>query len=221
MKNYLEIAYNTKEKPVTEYPEQLVRYLMVRFKIPDGARVLDNGCGRGDFMRAFEKCGCEVYGTDLDGNGDRVWKVDLEYESLPFEDAYFDVVFSKSVMEHFYRAENYLNEMFRILKPSSLGVGRLILMVPDWETQCRIFYDVDPTHIHPYTKTSVERLLKMQGYTDISSEQFCQLPSVWKYPYLVNVVKLLKLFGPVKKIYKNKALRFSRELMVLGTGIKQ
>jgi hypothetical protein len=116
--------------------------------------------------------------------------------------------------------------MYRVLKSPSperereRERGRLILMVPDWETQCRIFYD-DPTHIHPYTKTSVERLLKMQGYTDISSEQFCQLPSVWKHPYLMNVVELLKLFGPVKKICKNKTLRFSRELMVLGTGIKQ
>jgi ubiquinone/menaquinone biosynthesis C-methylase UbiE len=140
----------------------------------------------------------------------------LEYEKLPFEDNFFDIVFSKSVMEHLYRADHYLNEMHRVLKCG----GRLILMVPDWKTQCRIFFN-DPTHVHPYTKASVEKLLIMQGYAHIFVEYFHQLPVLWKHPELTVFVKLLGLMGPVKKIHRNKFVRFSRELMILGTGIKQ
>jgi SAM-dependent methyltransferase len=218
MKNYVANAYSVRERPVTEYPAQLARYLSERFCIPNDAKILDNGCGRGDYLRAFSRLGggYTICGTDIDGSGNDVWKVDLEHDRLPFDDDFFDMVFSKSVMEHLYRAENYLDEMRRVLKRG----GRLILMVPDWETQNRIFYD-DPTHVHPYTRKSVKKLLEIQGYTDIGVERFCQLPGAWKHPHQMIFVKMLQLLGPVKKTHRNKFIRFARELMILGVGIKR
>lgn len=53
MKNYVEVAYEEKEKPFGEYPLLLAQYLMRRYKMKQGMRILDNGCGRGEFLHAF------------------------------------------------------------------------------------------------------------------------------------------------------------------------
>lgn len=215
MKNYVEVAYKKSEKPFGEYPDRLAFYLKRRYSLKKSMKLLDNGCGRGEFLKAFSKLGLVTYGTDLSSYCAQAQIVDINKEKLPFPDNYFDVVFSKSVIEHIRNTEHYMNEMYRVLKPG----GRIILLVPDWESQYIIFYQ-DPTHIHPYTVASVKRLLQMMEFTEVESEKFIQLPCTWKYRWIKAVSKLLRIFGPVKRIEKNKFIRFSRELMVLGSGIK-
>ena len=92
-------------------------------------------------------------------------------------------------------------------------------MTPDWKSQRHIFYD-DFTHVHPYTQISLKDMLKIYNFQNVETETFYQLPVLWKYPWLKIFSKCLQIFGPVKKIYKNKFIRWSRELMILGTGIK-
>lgn len=215
MKNYVEVAYQKKEKPFGKYPYQLAAYLYNRYRLKAGMRVLDNGCGRGEFLHAFGKLGLEAYGTDMSDYCKKARVVDLNSEKLPFEEGFFDVVFTKSVLEHIENVEHYMAEMKRVLKAG----GILIIMVPDWETQYLIFYQ-DPTHIHPYTKKSIERLLCMCDFKSVHVEKFTQLPSVWKSPVMAVLSKVVRLAGPVKKIYRNKFIRFSREQMILGSGIK-
>ena len=215
MKNYVEVAYSNREKPKTEYPTQLARYLMNRFHLTKGMKILDNGCGRGDFLNAFSEQGLEAHGTDLSSACTEAVVVDLERDSLPFPDDYFDAVFSKSVIEHLTSCENYMSEMRRVLKKD----GWLILMAPDWKSQYKIFYE-DPTHVHPYTVKSIERLLAMFEFREIEVEEFTQLPSTWNNVAIQTISRLVKKLGPVDKVYKNKFFRFSRELMILGSGRK-
>jgi SAM-dependent methyltransferase len=215
MKNYVEVAYKETEKPFGEYPLQLAEYLAERYHMKKGMRFLDNGCGRGEFLHAFGYIGMEVHGTDVSSYCKDAKIVDLNKDSLPYPDNYFDVVFSKSVIEHISNTEHYINEMKRVLKVG----GVLLLLVPDWETQYLIFYQ-DPTHIHPYTRQSVDRLLRMCEFDNVNTEKFVQLPSVWHNGFMRGVSNIVRLAGPVKKIHKNKFIRFSRELMILGSGIK-
>ncbi len=216
MKNYISVAYDKKEKPVTSYPDELARYLMRRFKMKKGMKILDNGCGRGDYLNAFRNCGMSVTGTDIDPYCEDIAGMDFNKDYLPFKDNSFDIVFSKSVLEHLDNNELYLSEVYRVLKKG----GRIILLVPEWETQYKIFYQ-DPTHIHPYSVKSIDRLLNMMGFRMVQTERFVQLPSVWRYKGWRWVSKLIRcIVGPVKRVYKNKLIRFSSELMVLGTGVK-
>jgi len=60
----------------------------------------------------------------------------------------------------------------------------------------------------------------MHGFRKSEAELFYQLPVVWKYPALKIISRGLQFLGPVKKIYKNKFIRWSRKLMILGTAIK-
>lgn len=221
-KNYVNIIYNLKDRPKTLYPNQLISYLIKRFKIKKKYKILDSGCGRGDFALAFAEAGLDVTGIDYTDNlgneklFSRLGGINLEEDSLPFKDNSFDIVFSKSVLEHIHKPEKYLSEIYRVLKPG----GKLILLVPDWQTQMYIFYD-DYSHVQPYTRRGIEDTLKIFGFEDVSAEIFYQLPIVWKYPEMKIVCSFLQFIGgPVKKLSKNKFYRFSRELMILGIGRK-
>lgn len=222
MQNYLNIAYNFKEKPYTDYPYKLCRYLLRRFNMKKGDKILDAGCGRGDFTKGFKDLDLRAYGLDIEDaksellKGIEVKYADIEKDKFPFASNTLDFVFSKSVIEHLKIPDNFIKEIYRVLKPG----GRAIIMTPDWQSQMKIFYN-DYTHVHPYTKIGLESLLKIFGFKDVSSEIFYQLPILWKFPCLKIFSRLLQIFGPVKKIHKNKFIRWSRELMVLGTGIKQ
>lgn len=221
---YVETIYDPDVKPVTAYPDQLAEYLVARFDIPRGSRILDNGCGRGDFQQAFKRQNnvLEAWGVDISDVAQRqdpdscICGVDLEVEPLPFEDNYFDMVFSKSVLEHIHKPQQYLTECMRVLKPN----GKLIVMVPDWHSQRYIFYD-DFSHVQPYTKRGLKETMEIFGFDNVEAEIFYQLPSVWKHKSVKTICKFFQLFGPVKCISKNKFYRFSRELMILGVGTKR
>lgn len=213
--NYVKVEYEKTDKPFSSYPLELAQYFVNRFHLAKGMKLLDNGCGRGEFLHAFSKCGLITTGTDMSDYCPNVQIVDLEVERLPFDDESFDVVFSKSVLEHISNMEHYMAEMKRVLKQG----GVIIIMVPDWNTQHKIFFN-DPTHIHPFNKESIEKLLLIQKYISVNSEEFIQLPCVWDNKVMKIISGFFRLFGPAKKIYKNKFIRFSRELMILGSGIK-
>ena len=214
---YLETIYDESERPITRYPYQLARFLTERYHIEKGSKLLDVGCGRGDFLHGFQKCGIRVMGVDGAKRNEPhfVGGVDLEKDRLPFRDNSIDVVFSKSVLEQLHDPGNMLTEAYRVLKPG----GRIITMVPDWQTCMYIYYD-DHTHVQPYTQVGLRDCMRIYGFKGVCSEQFYQLPIVWKYPCIKVVCRMLQLTGSVKKISKNKFYRFSRELMLLASGTK-
>ncbi len=215
--HYIDTVYNKDVRPLTKYPDQLARYLVKRFGLK--GRLLDVGCGRGDFLYAFQNAGVSAIGVDGEksfGRKDVIGEIDLETGRLPFEDNSVDVVFNKSVMEHLHHPDNMLKECYRVLKSG----GRIISMVPDWQSCMFIYYD-DHTHVQPYTKSGLEDCLKIFGFAEVESELFYQLPVVWKYPMVKIICKFLQLFGRVKRVHKNKFYRFSKELMILATGKKE
>ena len=222
MNTYLDVVYNKKQRPYTDYPSQLCRHLFEMFSMKKGDKLLDVGCGRGDFTKGFKDMGLEVAGIDREkGDSEMLQGIevkissDIEHGALPFESERFDVVFSKSVIEHLREPDNFMKEVCRVLKPG----GRIITMTPDWRSQIYIFYN-DYTHVHPYTPEGLRRVHKVYGFKDVSSKLFYQLPALWKYPWLRIISKMLQLAGPVQKLHKNKFIRWSRELMILATGVK-
>lgn len=118
MTKYLDIVYNKKEKPVSDYPLKLCSYLSERFKMKKGDKILDAGCGRGDFLDAFKKIGLDAFGIDLKD-------CDFESERFPSENSTFDFVFSKSVIGHLKNPENFTKEARRVLKPGAAIIYKI------------------------------------------------------------------------------------------------
>ena len=221
MSDYIDVIYDEKVRPPTEYPLRLCKYLFNRFKMKRGDKLLDVGCGRGDFLKGFKDLGLDVYGLDNEKSHSRMLKdikvryANIESEPFPFENQMFDVVFSKSLIEHLFNPENFMRECDRVLKPA----GRVIIMTPDWISQMKTFFD-DYTHRQPYTVTAVKDILNIFGFKEVTSEVFYQLPILWRYPLLKILSSILRLFVPVTTKSRIKFVRWSVELMILGAGIK-
>lgn len=115
-------------------PGQERRLKMVEeFISLEGKKVLDYGCGVGAYTQAFLERGAESWGADIDEESLEVAREEsqaefiLEDDGLPFEDNFFDLVFSNEVLEHVGDEEEVVREMMRVLKPE----GILIVFVPN------------------------------------------------------------------------------------------
>ncbi|MCM8783435.1 MAG: class I SAM-dependent methyltransferase [Candidatus Omnitrophica bacterium] len=89
------------------------------------AVVLDCGCGNGEFtLRAASKIGVrEIFGIEIDeelanvakAKGIKVKQADLN-KKIPFDDASFDVVIANQLIEHLFDTDNFVDEIYRILR---------------------------------------------------------------------------------------------------------
>lgn len=99
--------------------------------LPKG-RVLDLGCGDGDYAKRLKDLGFEVVASDIDlkrfkyRNLIEFTASNLE-KALPFPENSFDYVIFLEVIEHLYNPDFVIGEIGRVLKPS----GVLILSTPN------------------------------------------------------------------------------------------
>jgi len=91
--------------------------------VPEGARVLDLGCGDGALLDLLQReCGCTGYGIEIaDGNvlqcvrrGVDVIQLNLDEGLAMFDDASFDVVLQIDTLQHLRNAEVMLRETARV-----------------------------------------------------------------------------------------------------------
>jgi ubiquinone/menaquinone biosynthesis C-methylase UbiE len=221
--NYINVIYDEKSKPLTDYPHKLTAHLIEKLNISKDSTLLDVGCGRGDFLNGFINSGCNGYGIDFTNAAEKycpdakLFQADIENNGMPFEDNYFDVIFSKSVIEHFYDPDILIRECKRCLKPG----GMIIVMAPSWEYNYRIYFE-DYTHRTPFMKTSMRDILEMHGFDKINVSFFKQLPILWgPWGYIFAPISYLtQILIPRFFSNKFKWVRFSKEIMLLGVATK-
>tara|TARA_A100001011_G_scaffold400415_2_gene514784 strand:+ start:584 stop:1249 length:666 start_codon:yes stop_codon:yes gene_type:complete len=220
--SYNKTVYNSQRTPKTKYPEIFCRYIVKNFGLKKNSNILDVGSGRGEFAEGFSFLGLNTFEIDIEENDERnkdlpFKKCDLLKDDIPFEDNFFDIIFHKSVLEHFTDPEMIIDKMKLKLKPGGVLIG----MVPDWETQYKTFYH-DHTHRTPFMRESLEDLLKIKNFKKINVKIFRQLPSVWNNKFLMYLSIMTQIFLPdLKILYKFKWIRFSKELMILSYAEKQ
>ncbi|NDP37988.1 MAG: methionine biosynthesis protein MetW [Rhodoferax sp.] len=91
--------------------------------VPEGARVLDLGCGDGAMLAHLQRTrGCSGYGIEIDDanvlacvkRGVNVIQLNLDEGLSMFEDASFDVVLQIDTLQHLRNAEVMLRETVRV-----------------------------------------------------------------------------------------------------------
>jgi 2-polyprenyl-3-methyl-5-hydroxy-6-metoxy-1,4-benzoquinol methylase len=117
-------------------PERFVeRRAWLLEHVPAGARVLDVGCGEGEFAAALHEAGAVPVAVDVareplrraaarfPGLDVRLWPPG---EPLPVDDASCDVAWAGEVVEHVVDVAAWLSEVRRALRPR----GELLLTTP-------------------------------------------------------------------------------------------
>ncbi len=144
------------------------------------AKILDIGCGDGEYTSLFCKNGNEVIGLDLKNYVKPEYKkfefVKGNAKDLPFPNESFDLVISFDVIEHVEDDEAFLAEAYRVVKKR----GRILLETPNRErlshkliklvgkpAQYPLVLGDDCIHIREYTKEELEDRFQKAGFKDI------------------------------------------------------
>lgn len=125
------------------YREEITR------NVSPGIRLLDAGCGRYlKFSKEFADI-AQVVGIDLEAtlqthNARSPYGVRGNLERLPFPAETFDLVISRSVIEHLEQPRQVFQEFYRILKPG----GRSILITPNKYDYVSLIAAFTPYNVH-------------------------------------------------------------------------
>ncbi|MGC9562071.1 methionine biosynthesis protein MetW [Brachymonas sp. M4Q-1] len=101
----------------------LVNVKAVAALVPEGSRVLDLGCGRGELLAYLQQHkGCSGYGVELDDanvlacvqRGVNVLQLNLDQGLSVFANDMFDVVLQIDTLQHLRNAETMLRETVRV-----------------------------------------------------------------------------------------------------------
>lgn len=199
-------------------------------------RVLDLGCGDCTYLEegfwGFHFADGIDFGLKYQRGMGRVepgkinttnekYPIDLNADNLPYPNDSFDIIFSKSVIEHINNTDHLLKEILRVLKPG----GKLIILTPAWEYNYKDFFN-DYTHVKPFHRKGLQDALKINYFSDVKVEYFYHLPLLWKYPFLKFGAKIISLLSPFKWKDKDESkhrvwIRFSQEIQLLATATKE
>ena len=122
-------------KDMRELRYKLQDYMLDTFRFQDfkGKKVLEIGCGSGIDSAEFIKNGADVYATDMTESAvkhtknlfkklnfneeviSNVRKVDAR--NLPFEDNFFDHIYTYGVLHHIPDVKDAVSEIYRVLNP--------------------------------------------------------------------------------------------------------
>jgi SAM-dependent methyltransferase len=157
--------------------KKILSYLLVRnfLIVPPKekkGRLLDIGCGSGEFLSQMKNFGWEVYGVEINqesadiGNQRGLNIFCGELGDADFPENFFDVVVLSQALEHVYSPGAYLEKTYQLLKED----GLLIIGVPNIGClEIQIFVrnchalDV-PRHLHFFTIASLRNYLEKYGF---------------------------------------------------------
>jgi 2-polyprenyl-3-methyl-5-hydroxy-6-metoxy-1,4-benzoquinol methylase len=158
--------------------------------VPSGAKVLDAGCGNGEFSNFLAGLGYKVVSVDISTVATQhahqqfpsgVFSVTSLEDGISFADGHFAAVWSSEVLEHIFDTHAALSEVNRI--PSMGGV--FILTTPHHGITKNIIisikgfdhhYNPYLSHIRFFTKNTLIMCLRQAGF---SIETFSGVGRVW------------------------------------------
>lgn len=160
--------------------------------LPEGARVLDAGCGPGKMLHHIVRIRPDLHlcAVDMrDTSAQLPPEVDFKTGSVEelaelYREDEFDAIISQHVIEHLVFPMPFMAGCKRVLKPG----GLLYVETPNWVRTLLPFYPrlwfwTDYTHVRPFSKATFRRLFPDYGFEIIamklfSSSSFTSLKSV-------------------------------------------
>jgi len=144
-------------------------------------RILDLGCGDGQYLHHLSLKGWETYGVDtspiaVERARSKGLNVFLgEVQDAGFPAGFFDVVTLRHVLEHVHSPSQTLSEVHRYLKDE----GKLVLEIPilsSWDHRIAralslCYYDI-PRHLYHFTPATLGALLDKIGFVTTEARSY-------------------------------------------------
>ncbi|MFO7956711.1 MAG: methionine biosynthesis protein MetW [Candidatus Brocadiia bacterium] len=186
-------------------------YQMIEEYVPDGAAVLDLGCGDGTLLgQLIEEKGCSGIGVDNDlaqvhrciARGVPVYHGDMLEAMEMFEEGRFDCVVLSQTLQQTPQPDRVVQEMLRVGR-------RAIISFPNfahWRVRCKFVFTgrMPVTGVLPYTwyETPNIHLLTIKDFLDFCREQGLRvLDTIYLSPgykvlpgFLANLTASLAIF---------------------------
>jgi 2-polyprenyl-3-methyl-5-hydroxy-6-metoxy-1,4-benzoquinol methylase len=154
--------------------------------LPHG-KLLDIGCGVGDFLVQVRKQGWEIAGIEPSDDAKLIAKDRLGFtplapaESITFPDHFFDVITLWHVLEHIDDLKFQTSEIYRLLKPG----GRLIIALPNYQSfDCQYYkdkwaaWDV-PRHLNHFSPDTLRAIITSLDFKVIDTQKL-----IWDAYYI-------------------------------------
>lgn len=172
-------------------------------------RILDIGFGDGKILlklkAAFSELDVEVYGIEskqgsisiANNTGIISHQLNIENDSLPFQDEYFDVIIANHVIEHLKEIFWLFSEISRVLKKNAIA----IIGCPNlgsWHNRLALLMGLQPPamkllsgHIRGITKSEFKNFIENEGYFELINFKGSNF-----YPLPVKINKLASKILP-------------------------
>jgi SAM-dependent methyltransferase len=185
--------------PSTPARQALLRRFLQR--VPAGTKIIDVGCGTGEFCDFFYGLGFHAEGSDLShaaiaharktykGKG-LTFHTGEVHTLLPAHAGCYGVAFSSEVIEHLFDVANWLGAINQLLEPD----GYLILTTPYHGFAKNLAIDLfgysrhyDPLgqHIRFFDKAGLTRCLRLCGFEPLSWTGYGRPWPFWKSMFVV------------------------------------
>ena len=205
-----------------QFKEFLEKYELI------GKKILEVGCGKGEFMELMQKCGAEVYGIEYGEENIKAClkkglKVERDFISSKTHRvryAPFDGFYILNFLEHIPEINTFLKGIAWNLNPGGIG----LVEVPNFEMILRekMLTEFIPDHIFYFTADTLEQTLRMNGF------EVLEIQTVW-HDYIISAVvkkrepynlkAWIKELEELKEALEKFIKKFSKEeVMIWGAG---
>lgn len=169
------VSHSNKSTNLTNTAYKLVRNYTIKQKVDlinrlsEKGKILDYGCGTGNFLEACQKNGWLVNGFEPNKlareQAQQLLDIDITSDSATLNqlpDHNFEIITMWHVLEHVHTLNTTFKNLIQLLKPE----GKIIIAVPNADSHDAALYKENwaaydvPRHLYHFTQATMKRFLK-------------------------------------------------------------
>jgi len=169
-----------------------------------GKKIVEIGCGNGEYLSVIERCGVKAYGLEYSRlavrhclkQGLKVCRGFVQNSSLKLKHAPFDAFFTLMFLEHLPNHGLVLGGIYNNLADGAVG----LVEVPNFDMILgkKLFSEFIPDHLFYFTKDTLNTLLRLNGFEIIECKE------IW-HNYIISAVVKKREKLDLSYFYKHQA----------------